>query len=111
MIQAFNKEGKHCGDTMEVKEAVQKRRAYRSLENYEITEEIVKDLAECARLAPSCFNNQPWRFVFVYDEEGLQRLYQTLSGGNHWAHSAFMIIFVFSKGDLDCFIKEREYYV
>lgn len=96
---------------MEVKEAVQRRRAYRSLEDYEITEDVMTDLAESARLAPSCFNNQPWRFVFVYDEEVLQLLHDALSRGNQWAHSASMIIAVFSKRDLDCFIKEREYYL
>lgn len=96
---------------MEIKEAIQKRRAYRSLDNVEITEELVKDLAECAQLAPSCFNNQPWRFVFVYDREGLSLLYEALSQGNRWAYHASLIIAVFSKKDFDCLIKEREYFL
>ncbi|MCK5260649.1 MAG: nitroreductase family protein [Thermoplasmatales archaeon] len=48
---------------MDVKQAIIKRRAYRSLEPVEITEELIYDLAECARLTASCFNNQPWRYV------------------------------------------------
>jgi len=49
---------------MNVKHAIVERRAYRSLEPVEITEEIIYDLAECAQLSASCFNNQPWKYSF-----------------------------------------------
>lgn len=58
---------------MDVHEAIKKRRAYRSLEPAEITDELIKDLAYHSSLAPSCFNNQPWRFIFVYDKEMLKK--------------------------------------
>jgi nitroreductase len=96
---------------MDVKEAINQRRAYRSLEQVEITEELVKDLAESAQLSPSCFNNQPWRYVFVYDTEMLSKMHEALTGGNAWAKSAPMIIAVFSKHDFDCEIKGREYFL
>lgn len=96
---------------MDLKEIINKRRAYRSLETVEITKEIVKDLAECAQLAPSCFNNQPWRFVFVYDAQILKQMHLALSKGNEWVHFASMIVAVFSRKDFDCVIKEREYYL
>ena len=96
---------------MGIKEIIKKRRAYRSLKDIDITEELVHDLAECAQLAPSCFNNQPWRFVFVYDKEVLQSLQEALSSGNRWAYEASMIIAVYSQENLDCVIKEREYYL
>jgi len=51
---------------MELKEAIEARRAYRSLDPVRIDEAMVKGIVEDVRLAPSCFNNQPWRFVFVY---------------------------------------------
>ncbi len=94
-----------------LKELIEKRRAYRSLIHTDITEELVKDLAECAQLAPSCFNNQPWRFVFVYDPSRLTELHKALPEANAWAKSASMIIAVFSRKDLDCNIKEREYFL
>ncbi|MDH7517474.1 MAG: nitroreductase family protein [Candidatus Thermoplasmatota archaeon] len=51
---------------MNVKEAIVKRRAYRSLEPVEISIDLIKDLAECAQLTASCFNNQPWHmFLFT----------------------------------------------
>lgn len=96
---------------MEVKEAINQRRAFRSLEPVQITEGLVKDLAECAKLTCSCFNNQPWRFVFVYEPEMLKKMHEALSKGNAWCKSASMIIVVFSKKELDCQIKGRDYYL
>jgi len=96
---------------MDVKEAIAKRRAYRSLDKVEITEEIVKDLAKHAQLAPSCFNYQPWRYVFVFDKDMLIKMRDALSKGNEWAYDASLIIAVFSRQDLDCVIKERIYYL
>jgi len=96
---------------MDVKEAIQTRRAYRSLEPVEIAEELVKDLAESAQLTCSCFNNQPWRLVFAYEADVLEKLYGAMSKGNKWVQAASMIIAVFSERELDCLIKGREYYL
>jgi nitroreductase len=96
---------------MNVKDAIDTRRAYRSLEPIEITDDIVTDLARSAILAPSCFNNQPTRFVFVYEPAMLEKLKDTLSRGNVWAKAASMIIAVFGKEDSDCMIKDRIYYL
>lgn len=95
---------------MDVQQAINERRAYRSLEPAKITEELVKDLAKNAQLAPSCFNNQPTRFVFVYDPMSLKGLHPALSPGNAWAKDASLIIVVFSKKEDDCIIRDREYY-
>ena len=96
---------------MDVKQAIINRRAYRSLEPVEITEELIYDLAECAQLTASCFNNQPWRYVFVYDPKVLKEMHEALSPGNEWANDASMIIVVFSKKEDDCVIRDREYYL
>jgi len=95
---------------MNVSQAIQERRAYRSLDPVEITEDLIKDLAENVQLAPSCFNNQPWRFVFVYDLGSLEEMQAALSSGNVWAHAASMIIAVFSKQEDDCIIRDRVYH-
>jgi len=96
---------------MDVKTAIMQRRAYRSLEPVPITEELVSDLAYCAQLTCSCFNNQPWRFVFVYDPAILKKLHSALSKGNEWCQFASMIIAVISLPELDCQIKGRNYYL
>lgn len=95
---------------MDVVQAINERRAYRSLEPVKITEDLIKDLAESARLAPSCFNNQPWRFIFVHDPEVLKNMREVLSKGNEWVHSASLIIAVFSQKEDDCIIRDREYH-
>jgi nitroreductase len=96
---------------MNVKEAIDKRRAYRSLTPVEITEALIEDLAHSAQLFCSCFNNQPWRYVFVYEPEMLKKMHSALSQGNEWAQAASMIIAVFSKSELDCVIRNRKYYL
>jgi len=97
-------------EDMDVKEAIQQRRAYRSLAPIEITEDLIKDLAGCAQLSASCNNNQPWRFVFVYDQEMLKKMHEALSKGNEWVRNASLIIAVLSKKEYDCVIGERLYY-
>ncbi len=96
---------------MDVKQALKQRRAYRSLIPVEITDELIADLARSAQLFCSCFNNQPWRYVFVYDKAVLASMHEALSRGNEWARAASMIIAVFSKPEFDCQIKGRNYYL
>jgi nitroreductase len=80
------------------------------LDPVEITEELIHDLASCAQLSASCNNNQPWRYVFVYDPEMLKKLHEALSKGNKWATRASMIIVVLSKKEYDCIIEDRVYH-
>jgi nitroreductase len=95
-----------------VRNAIEKRRAYRALEKIAITEELIDDLAIAAQLSASCFNYQPWRYVFVYDQEMLEKVFGILSESNKWAHKTSMIIAVFSKREFDCTPgKSREYYL
>ncbi|MFH1502817.1 MAG: nitroreductase family protein [Candidatus Eisenbacteria bacterium] len=96
---------------MTVRETIDARRAYRSLDPVDITEELIDDLSRSAQLAPSCFNNQPWRFVFVREPEALDALKGALSKGNAWATAASMIVAVVSRIDLDCEIHGREYFL
>jgi len=96
---------------MSVKEIIERRRAYRTLEPVEITRDLVNDLAEVAKISPSCGNKQPWRFVFAYDKHVLKQLFTVLSGGNKWVEKASMIIGVFSEPENDCMIGERLYYL
>ena len=96
---------------MSVKETIEKRRAYRSLEPVKITQDMINNLAEVAKISPSCGNKQPWRFLFAYDKQVLKQLFTALSVGNKWAEKASMIIGVFSKPENDCMIGERLYYL
>lgn len=90
---------------------VKQRRAYRSLDPVTITDELIDNLAAMAALSPSCFNNQPWRYVFVYEPAMLDKVKESLSKGNEWAKAASMVIVVFSAKEDDCVIYDREYYL
>ncbi|MFW9865679.1 MAG: nitroreductase family protein [Candidatus Thorarchaeota archaeon] len=96
---------------MNVKEAIESRRAYRSFDPIEISRELILDLAETVKIAPSCGNKQPWRYLFVYDKERLRELFNALSEGNKWVEKASMIIAVFSVPENDCIIGKRLYYL
>ncbi len=96
---------------MNFDDVLNKRRALRSLKKTEISDDDVKKLAKAASLAPSCFNKQPWRFVFVRDEKKLSKLFDVLPRGNKWAHKASMIVAVFAKKEEDCVLGDREYYL
>lgn len=95
---------------MHVKEAIIARRAYRSLDPMPISNELIKELAWSSSLAPSCFNNQPWRFVFVRDPDVLQEMHAAILKSNNWVRDASMIIAVFSRKDDDCSVRGREYH-
>ncbi|HTW91374.1 MAG TPA: nitroreductase family protein [bacterium] len=96
---------------MNVIDAINTRRAYRSLAPVEIAEELIRDLARCAQLAPTCNNNQPARFVFVCDPQMLEKMKPVFSRGNVWCHADSMVVAVLAEKDADCVIKDRLYYL
>ena len=51
-------------------------------------------LFEAARWAPSCFNEQPWRFYYSASGEALEALRDTLNPGNSWAREAPVLAFI-----------------
>lgn len=96
---------------MNVREAIKSRRAYRSLDPVKITNEIISDLGTSAQLSPSCFNNQPWKYVFIQDELKLRELQEAISENNQWVKRASLIVAVFSNQEDDCNVAERKYYL
>lgn len=52
-----------------VAEAIQQRRSIRSFKRTPVPDEMILEMLEAARLAPSASNSQPWRFVVVTDPE------------------------------------------
>ncbi|MFP4608776.1 MAG: nitroreductase family protein [Candidatus Aenigmatarchaeota archaeon] len=96
---------------MELDEIIEKRRAYRSLEEVEITDEMIEELARTAQLSASCFNNQPWNFVFVHDEDMLEKMEEVMKQGNEWTRRASLIIGVFSRAEDDCQVAGRNYHL
>jgi len=57
-----------------VAEAVRQRRSTRSFQRTPVSEEMILEMLEAARLAPSASNSQPWRYVVVTDAEEKREL-------------------------------------
>ena len=59
---------------LSTKEAIENRRSIRKYKPESIADEIIMELLESARLAPSGCNAQPWRFKIVKDSATKERL-------------------------------------
>jgi nitroreductase len=59
-----------------------------------VARETVATLLEAARVAPSCFNEQPWRFLVFdgADREALDQARSCLVEGNAWAKKAPLLL-------------------
>lgn len=86
------------------------RRSSRALLEDTIDDEIVQRLITAAIYAPSCSNNQPWRFMVVTGEVALKKLHSSLTDGNYWAKKAPLIFVVATKATFDAKLSDnREY--
>jgi nitroreductase len=66
------------------------RRSIRKFKDEAVSEEVLNNILEAGRLAPSATNNQPWYFVVVKDEKGKDACdYQSF---NRWIMNAAFII-------------------
>ncbi len=92
--------------------AVEGRRARRAISAEPILRGDVETLLAAAHLAPSCNNSQPWRFVVADEPQALDKVKESLSGGNYWAKQAPVILAVVSRRDLDCVLSDaRDYFL
>ncbi|MHB1382323.1 MAG: nitroreductase family protein [Thermoleophilia bacterium] len=88
-----------------------KRHASRAIATQAIPEEVVAELVEAARLAPSCYNRQPWRYIFMTTDAALALGRAALSGGNAvWASRAPLLIAAYSRKKDDCVTSDGRAY-
>jgi nitroreductase len=91
---------------------LQKRKVSRAFSEQEQELEIIDKLTNAAQLSASCFNNQPWRFLFQKEQKEQEKGRKSLSPGNSWAKTVPLLIVGFSKKNRDCQIKDgRNYYL
>jgi glutaredoxin-dependent peroxiredoxin len=95
---------------VEVREAIQERRAKRRFGTRPVEEEKTLLLVEAMRLAPSCNNFQPWRVVVANDQESLANVKMALSKGNSYAKNAPLIFAVCARLEDDCHLSDRRDY-
>ena len=76
---------------MELLNIISKRRSVREYTTEDIEQEKIDYLMECARLAPSAVNYQPWKFIIVKSTEKKALLHQCYH--REWfAHAPLYII-------------------
>ncbi len=85
--------------TAEVHELIAKRWSPRAYDaSRPVEREKLLSLLEAARWAPSCFGDEPWRFVIgdrFNDQAGWKGLFETLADKNQlWAKHASVLILV-----------------
>ncbi|MBM3215585.1 nitroreductase family protein [Candidatus Poribacteria bacterium] len=78
------------------------RRSIRAYESDTVSRDVLSDIVDCARLAPSGRNEQPWTFIVVTKPDLLDELAGLTDFGKHIAHSAACIV---------VFCKDTKYYL
>lgn len=83
----------------EILEEIKKRWSPRAFDNSKnVKGEDIMALIEAARYAPSCFNEQPWKFIIADNEEKLQKMRSVLTASNQvWANKAPVLMLILSR--------------
>jgi nitroreductase len=70
---------------MDAIEALKTRRCVREFKTDPVPREILEDIIDCGRLAPTAINVQPWEFVVITDAELRRRVADATDHGPHIA--------------------------
>ena len=86
------------------------RRVKRAFSEKKIPEDSIRRIMTAATYAPSCFNNQSWRFLVAKDDEPLNKIHDTLSGGNYWVKKAPVVTVVATQNEFACQLNDQRDY-
>lgn len=79
----------------EIINLIKERWSPRAISSDPVDKKDIVAVLEAARFAPSCFNEQPWRFIVANDEKSLKKMRNLLATSNQvWANSAPVLILV-----------------
>ena len=87
---------------MDTLDAIRSRRSIRRFERREVPGELLEQLVDAGRLAPTANNLQPWEFVVVTDDAVRKRIAATTDHGKFIADATAVIA---------VFCKETKYYL
>jgi nitroreductase len=59
-------------------EVLKTRRSVRAYDQKPVSREVLIDIVDCARLAPTAMNEQPWEFVVITDAQMRRKIAQTI---------------------------------
>ena len=97
----------------QVLEEIQGRWSPRAFDpDRKVAEEDLMALLEAARYAPSCFNEQPWRYIVANGGETHAKIVSTLTSSNQeWASKAPALLMVLSVARLQYNGKDNRWHM
>ena len=75
-----------------IREAIEQRRSIRKFKHDDVPDEVLSELLDAARLAPSGSNAQPWRFKIVKERENKERLVKAAYDQSFIAEAPVVIV-------------------
>lgn len=97
---------------VEIMEEIKERWSPRAISREKISDEDLNAILEAARYAPSCFNEQPWRFLVAKEDESHSKMVGVLTASNQvWAKNAPVLILVLAKRLFDQNGKENYWHM
>jgi nitroreductase len=73
-------------------EALRARKSIRTYADRPIERHIIEEIVDCARLAPTAMNDQPWDFVVIRSKEELAKIPPMLGHAAFIANAAFAVL-------------------
>ncbi len=89
-----------------VLEAIRNRRSIRKFTDQEVPKEMIKEILEAGRWAPSGRNNQPWRFIVVTDDEEKSKLSECTKFGSIIKRAKVLIVVFLDKQSVYHYVKD-----
>ena len=83
---------------MDALEMLKTRRAVRAYTGEPVPRNVIEDIIDCARLAATAINIQPWDFVVVTEKKLLEQLAATTDYGKFIADAAFCVVVLCTDG-------------
>jgi len=77
-------------------DVLKNRRSVRAYAQQSVARETIEEIVDCARLAPTAMNEQPWDFVVITDKSALASIPPMLGHAEFIATAAFAVL-VFAK--------------
>ena len=85
----------------EIVPEIASRHARRAFSDMPVSEPVIARLKKAASLAPSCFNNQPWRYLYLRGDAA-NVVHSRLSSGNYWVRRAPLVVLAAARLEDDC---------
>lgn len=73
-------------------EIIRNRRSVRTYTQQSIARETIEEIVDCARMAPTAMNEQPWDFVVITDRAALASIPPMLGHAEFIANAAFAVL-------------------